>query len=276
MIDTHTHLNFEAFAGKQLEVVERAIAAGVKKMIVVGTDSQSSKEAVEVAKQHPALYASVGIHPHHAQEIFDLPDSEQRLAREINSLKELAGEPKVVAIGEVGLDFHIYTKTKYMAIDKAEEKERLYRWQRQLLTAQVQLALELGKPLIIHSREAGAKVLEVITEAAAGQPIRGVFHCFEGSFKNLKRVLEAGFEVSFTGNITYVPDRSKVAAQVPLNNLLLETDSPYMTPVPKRGQVNEPVNVKYIAEHHAGVRNLPIDEIIERTSSNAERLFGLS
>lgn len=282
MVDTHTHLNFEVFVDDWREVVERAVAAGVEKMIVVGTDLASSKRAVEMAAEHPALFASVGIHPHHARQYIEGSKKDKILNQvqdDMNELAVLAQEKKVVAIGEVGLDYHIYINSKYQMTNSKEEWEMLKKLQRDLLAAQIYLAQKLDKPLIIHSREAGEEVLDSIA-SLQNDSIRGVFHCFDGSKKYLRRILEAGFYVSFTGNITFIPDRAAVAREVPLTKLLLETDCPFMLPEPLRSRKRqehsrcEPANVTMIAKFHAPERQLQLIEVDRQTTRNAYALFG--
>lgn len=253
-IDTHSHVNFKVFETDWRGVVDRAVAAGVEKIIVVGADLASSRRAVELAQQHPALYAAVGIHPHHATSIKSI--------KGIKSIKNLAKQPRVVAIGEIGLDYHVYKNSKYEIkdIDKQLQKE--------LFEAQLQVAQEANKPVIIHSREAREEVLEIARGA------RGVFHCFGGSKKYLKKVLEAGLYVSFTGQITYVPDRAEVAKTVPLDRLLVETDCPYMPPH-REERRSEPGDVIIIGQWQARLRNLPESEVERATTANAEKLFGL-
>lgn len=240
-IDTHSHVNFKAFESDWKKVVERAVAAGVEKMIVVGADLASSKRAVELAQEHPALYAAVGIHPHHATGI--------------KSIKNLARQPRVVAIGEIGLDYHVYKATRYKLQDINKEL------QRRVFEAQLQMAQEMNKPVIIHSREAGEEVLEIARGA------RGVFHCFGGSKKYLKRILEAGFYVGFTGQITYVPDRAMVAREVPPERLLLETDCPYMAPF-REERRSEPRDVTIIGQFLG-------ERVEQATTANAHELFGI-
>lgn len=259
MIDAHAHLNFKAFADDWLEAADRAVKAGVEKMVVVGTDLETSQRAQEMAQQHPALYAAVGIHPHHARE----------LQMSLVQIEKLLQHPKVVAIGEVGLDRHLYKQTKYGDM-KETEIENLYKIQKEVFRQEIQMAQNYDKPLIIHSWEAKQDVLEMLPKG-----IRGVFHCFEGSKKYLKKILEAGLYVSFTGNITFSADRLDVASLVPLDRLLLETDCPYMSPIPFRGERNEPKNVKLIAEAHAKSRGISVEEVDEVTTENAKRLFKL-
>ncbi len=254
-IDCHAHLNFEAFADDWEEVVDRAIKAGVEKMVVVGTDINSSQRAVEMASQNKHLWASVGIHPHHARGIQDLKFT-------IQDLRKLAEKERVVAIGEVGLDYHVYKNSKYEVqnIDKELQKE--------LLQMQVVLAREMNKPVIFHSRECEEEVLEI------ARGVRGVFHCFGGSKKYVKKILAAGFYVSFTGQITYVPDRAEVAAEVPVDRLLVETDCPYMPPY-KEDRRSEPKDVIIIGQSHAQARGLRAVQVETETTANAEELFGL-
>ncbi len=269
-VDTHTHLNFKAFSDDWREVVDRAVAGGVEKMIVVGTDIESSKKAVQMAQENKALFASVGIHPHHAKGI---ENNEFRITDLGKKLKELTKHPRVVAIGEVGLDYHTYRNTKYKTQNPKQEWKELISMQKKLLSMQVQLARELNKPLIIHSRETKDEVLSFLL--GFGKSKKGVFHCFDGSQKYLKQVLDAGFYVSFTGNITYSEDRARVASLVPLERLFLETDSPFMTPEPHRNKRNEPLHAKLVAKHHASSRGVQLSKVREVTTNNAGVLFGL-
>jgi len=288
MIDTHTHLNFKAFEADWQDVVKRAIENGVEKMIVVGTDLASSKRAAEMAEQDRALYASVGIHPHHARKFsitnnqfpnkFQIQNS--KLQNEIRELKELAKHPRVVAIGEVGLDYHVYKNSKYPST-ALRTSSRLIELQKELLKLQVRLAQELDKPLIIHSREVKDEVLETIVKV--NPKSRGVFHCFEGPKKYLIKILDAGFYVGFDGNITYSHDRAEVAKEVPMERLLLETDCPFMLPEPmrslrkKEGKKlrSEPKDVKIIGQFHAKSRGIYLNEVESQTNKNVKVLFNL-
>ena len=250
-IETHAHVNFKAFAQDSREVVDRAVQAGVEKIIVVGADLESSKRAAEMAEQHPNLFASVGIHPHHTRSI-----------KSIKSIKKLAEHERVVAIGEIGLDYHVYKATRYK---KQETNKDL---QKELFEAQLGIARELKKPVIIHSRECGEEVLGIARGA------QGVFHCFGGSKKYLKRILEAGFYVGFTGQITYVPDRAEVTREVPLERLLVETDCPYMPP-DRENRRSEPRDVIIIGQFQAQLRGVAESEVAQATTANAEKLFGI-
>lgn len=282
MIDTHCHLNFKAFENEWLEVADRAVAAGIEKMIVVGADFDTSEKAVWLANQHRAIYAAVGIHPHHAREfsISNPPAGRAGFQFSINDLifklRELTDNPKVVAIGEIGLDYHVPKVSKYPE-ELLPLTEELKTRQKELFKAQLQLATELNKPVILHSRECGEEVLVQITnfKSQKTKDIRGVFHCFGGSKKYMARILAAGFYIGFDGDITYVPDRLGVAAAVPLDKLLLETDSPYLAPIPVRGEQNEPKNVALIAQAQAQIRGITVEEVGRVTSENAQTLFNI-
>lgn len=279
MIDAHTHLNFKAFSGDWEKVVQRAIDAGVAKMVVVGTNLASSKKAMEMAEKHEALHAAVGVHPHHARALLEASDTRYRILDTGLKLERLARSKKVVAIGEVGLDYHVYRNTKYEIRNTKNEWKRLINLQKRLLGMQINLAKKLGKPMIIHSREAGEDVLDTIEHFSKSdsQLPRGVFHCFDGSKRYLKKVLAAGFLVSFTGNITYASDRAQVANEVPLDRLLLETDCPYQHPSAngKRSKNTrcEPKDVKILARFHAKQRGINVSEVAEQTTKNACLLF---
>ena len=281
MIDTHTHLNFIVFKNDWREVVERANKEGVEKMIVVGTNLESSKKAIDMAEEVDCLFASVGIHPHHAKKFLNNAKfSDDSIAKELIEIEKLIIHPKVVAVGEIGLDKHVYRNSK--AYEDVSVSENLMNVQRDLFTKQVELAVKYDKPVIVHSREAKEGVLEILKQAQ-GEKVVGVFHCFEGSKKYAKKILEAGFYISFTGNITYESGRAEASKEVPLNRLLLETDSPYMTPMPIRnnkdnqGNIwrNEPSNVKITAKYHANLRGISFEDVVNQTTVNAKTLFGI-
>lgn len=257
-VDTHSHVNFKAFESDWKEVVERAVAAGVKKIMVVGADLDSSKRAVELAQEHPALYASVGVHPHHARDI--------TIIKNIKIIEKLAKYPRVVAIGEIGLDYHLYRNSKYQITNDKLEWDKIKKIQKQLFEIQLEIAQELNKPVIIHSREAGEEVLQSI-KVSKCKSVKGVFHCFGGSKKYLKKILAAGWYVGFTGQITYVPDRAMVAREVPLDRLLLETDCPYMAPF-REDRRSEPRDVTIIGQFLG-------EGVAQATTANAHELFGI-
>lgn len=277
MIDTHTHLNFKAFAKDWKEVVDRSIQKGVTGIIVVGTDIESSQRAVEMAAESPTIYASVGIHPHHVKALLNDPNSTEAIALLCNEITKLAQHQKVVAIGEVGLDYHYYKYSKYILTQSTEETATLLRLQQILLEQQIQIAHQLKKPLIMHSREAKQDLLKILLTYQENNhcSLNGVFHCFDGSKKYAKKIIDTGFYISFTGNITYDNGRQDVSKTIPLEKILLETDAPYMTPKSSNLKRNNPTSVTIIAETHAQLRNLPISTISEQTIKNTHQLFNI-
>ena len=224
LIDTHAHLDDERFAEDLDDVLARALAAGVTRIVTVGTDLASSARAVEIAARHDAVYAAVGIHPH---------DAKSAPAEWRAELARLVSHRKVVAMGEIGLDFHYLHSP-------AQVQEDLFSWQ-------LELAKELGLPVIVHSREAEQRTMAVL-EGAAGNSdgsVRGVMHCFSGSMKTMARVAGIRMDVSFAGAVTFknADELREVAAGAPMGRMLVETDSPYMSPEPYRGKRNEPARV---------------------------------
>ena len=221
-IDTHCHLNFSAFKDDWQEVADKCVRAGVEKMIVVGADLATSQKAVEICQKHQALFASVGVHPHHAPGEFDL-----------EKLRALAKNKKVVAIGETGVDYHVYQKSKYPSTALRINPEMKTR-QKTIFGQQIQLAKELKLPLIIHNREAGEDTLDVLDHFSKsdGRYPTGVFHCISGSRKLLQKILALGFYVGVDANITYSQEVQTLISDAPLNRILLETDSPYLMPAP--------------------------------------------
>lgn len=272
-IDTHCHLNFNAFKDDWRQVADAAVKAGVHTLIVVGADLASSQRAVVLAQDHPAIYAAVGIHPHHAKAYLRSP---HQFDPDLNKLRLLAQQPRVVAIGEIGLDRHVFSQSQYSSSDQSFSPQ-LISLQQSLFESQLELAHTLHLPVILHSREVGESVLQTALSlrARTHSQLPGVFHCFAGSKAYLKRVVEAGFYLGFDGNLTYVPDRLTVASQTPLDRLLLETDSPWLTPAPHRGQRNQPSLLPLIAQTHAAARGLDPNVIAHQTTLNARTLFNL-
>ena len=260
-IDTHCHLNFAVFKDDWKEVADKAVQAGVEKMVVVGADLETSCRAVELAEKHKNLFASVGIHPHHCQNKI-----------EIDRLESLAKSKKVVAIGECGLDYHVYEKSKYQDKEITPEIKTL---QKCLFGQQIQLAKKLNLPMIIHNRAAGEDILDTLNHfcKSDGQCPQGVFHCISGSKKLLKKILEMGFFIGVDGNVTYSQEVQTLAQLVPMNRVLLETDSPWLTPEPNRSLRNEPISVKIVAEFLSRLKKVPVKKIEAETSKNAKKLF---
>jgi len=260
LIDTHTHLNFKAFEKDWPEVVERAKKAGVGKMMVVGTDLESSGRAAEMAEKTEGLYATVGIHPVHCQSVVSITRGAARL-------KKLGKSKKVVGIGECGLDY----------FRGSEDKDL----QKRAFGMQIQLAKELGLPMVIHNRKAGEEVLDSLDHfcKSDGKYPKGVFHCISGSKKYLDRGLEMGFYVGVDGNVTYSKEVQRLAKLVPLDRLVLETDAPFLLPEPFRSQGdrlrNQPAHVTIVAEFLAKIKSVSLEKIKASTSKNAEALFNI-
>jgi len=246
-IDTHAHLDVEQYNLDREQVIENAKKNGVGFIINPSFDLQSAKRAGELARKYENIFAAAGCHPKSQEEsgyIFNK-----------NDFLEVARQPKVVAIGECGLEL----KNSGDLVN-----------QREIFEQQIDLAKELNLPLIIHCRDAHQEVSKILAEAG---DVRGVIHCFSGSWQSAQRYLEMGFYLSFNGIITYANDYDKVIKNMPLERLLLETDCPYLSPVPFRGQRNEPANVKYVAQRVAEIRTEPLENIAQITTENAKKLF---
>jgi TatD DNase family protein len=267
LIDTHCHLNFKVFKDNVEEVIARAKKAGIEKIIVPGSDLETSKQAVELAVKHEEVYAAVGVHPHHS----NIKNQKSKIK---NELKILARCQKVVAIGECGLDYYQYQKTKYQDYKIDEEFKKT---QREIFKMQIKLAGELGLPLIIHNRQASEDLLRLLTTHYS-LLTKLVFHCFEGDEDLLGWGLKHNFYFGVTGNVTYNQKVARAVKNIPLKNLLVETDSPWLRPEPLK-QVekwpNEPKNVKIVAERIAEIKGDSFLNIAKSTSENAKRLFNL-
>ena len=252
LADSHAHIDDERFDADRDEVVARALAAGVSLIVNIGADMASSARSVALAEKYPGIYAAVGMHPHDSQ---DMKENDYR------QLEQWANHPKVVAIGEIGLDYH------YDLSPRSVQKEVFLR--------QLDLARKTGKPFIIHEREAHADMLDIIRNAARG--LNGVFHCFSGSVETAREYLKMGFYISVAGPVTFPKSvkTKEVAKAVPLDRLLVETDSPYLTPQPFRGKRNEPAYVRLVAEEIANLRDISLAELAEATTANVRRLFNI-
>lgn len=252
LIDTHAHLDFQQYDADRNEVIRRAAEADVKGIINIGIDLATSKKAIALAEHYPNIYAAIGIHPH---------DSADAGKQDFDELFDLADHPKVVAIGEIGLDF-------YRNISAAETQKKVFK----LL---LNLAQEKELPIIVHTRQASNEIMAILRERSK-RGWRGVFHCFSGDAAMAAKLLDMGFHISFTGNITFKNSRSvEIIKDVPLERLLLETDCPFMAPVPHRGKRNEPAYVRYVAQKIADAKNVSPGHVGEVTSNNANQLFGI-
>jgi TatD DNase family protein len=252
LTDTHVHLDLRDYYRDRREVIDRARGAGVGYMINVGFDIGTSQASVALAEEHDFIRASVGVHPHGASE------SDDDLLRRIEGL---ASHERVVAIGETGLDY-------YRDLSPREDQQRSFR-------RHIRMARELGLPLIVHNRDALEDVMSILDEEGQGE-VRGVMHCFPGDVEYAGRVVDLGFHVGIGGPVTYSAKGrlARVAEAVPLNRLLLETDAPWLTPVPNRGKRNEPSYVPFIAERIAEIRGMTVDDLARATTGNSTRLFG--
>lgn len=253
MIDTHAHIDTEAFAEDIEEVIERAKAAGVEHIIIPAIEPNGYDNLIGLVEKYEMLYFGIGVHPHSADKFDD--EVEQRI-------REIAKHPKCVAIGEIGLDYY------YNELSAPDVQKRVFR-------RQIEIAKELELPIIVHNRDSDDDLIAVLGEYQDGN-LRAVLHCFSDSTELLKKALDLGFNVSFTGNITFKKsEHSEVIELVPLDRFMIETDSPYMAPVPNRGKRNEPSYVKEIAKKISEVKNMNYDKIIEQSTKNAKNFFKL-
>ncbi len=256
LIDTHAHLDFPEYADDLAAVVERARAAGVTRIITIGCDVGSSRRAVAIAEEFEDVFAVVGIHPNAAHEV--PPDW-------LTSLRELAAHPRVVALGECGLDYHWLPETG--------REERIVR-QHEVFRAQLALARETGLSLVVHQRACWDETLAVLRERVPDEPL-AVLHCFGGTAAQATEALELGLWVSFTGIVTFknAADVRISAALIPADRIMVETDAPFLAPTPHRGKRCEPAHVRLTAACLAQVRGLAEDEFAALTTANAERFF---
>ena len=279
MFDTHCHLNFSAFEGILEKTVADAKKAGVEKILVPGTDVETSKKAVAIAQKFERVYAAVGIHPHHVKEIqnLDLKTQSQKLKLKINEIEKLLKEPKVVAVGEVGFDRHIYQKTKYKNYQIDEEFIAL---QKEIFLAQLKLAKKYKKTVIIHNREAKNDLLEVLSNNQSLITNNSlVFHCCEPDDDLLNFAKQNSIYIGVDGDVTYDIKKQEFVKKIPLELLVLETDSPFLTPSPLRDNQktrfpNTPKNLNLIAQKVAEIKKEKLEKIMKVTKENGERLFG--
>ncbi|WP_409290917.1 TatD family hydrolase [Peribacillus sp. SCS-37] len=254
LFDTHVHLNAEQFSDDLEQVIENAKTAGVSRMVVVGFDRPTITRALELAEQYPFIYAAVGWHPVDAIDMTD---------EDLAWIEELAGDPKVVAIGEMGLDYHWDKSPKDI--------------QKEVFRKQIRLAKKVKLPIIIHNREATADIVEILKEEGAGE-VGGIMHCFSGSPETAKECVEMNFYISLGGPVTFKNAKKpkEVAEAIPLEMLLIETDCPYLAPHPYRGKRNEPAYVKLVAEQIAEIKGISYEEVAEATFRNAQKLFSIN
>jgi TatD DNase family protein len=258
-VDSHAHIDGPEFDADREEVIQRALDAGVSAILNVGTGDPHSgalERAVELAERHKNIYTAIGTHPHDAR-LFD-DKAEQRIT---GLLQE---SPRVIAWGEIGLDFHYDNSPRDV--------------QMEVFRRQVQLAKNARLPVIVHTREAEDETIEILKSHLSGSDPPGVMHCFSGSLQLAQQALKLGFLISFSGIVTFknAQDLRAIAAQVPLDRLLIETDCPFLSPVPFRGKRNEPANVVEVARCLAELRRMSLEEIARITTENFASLFNLS
>ena len=256
-IDSHAHIDGTEFDADREDVIERAHAAGISLILNVGTGDPHSgafERAVELGKTHESVFTAIGTHPHDAR-LYDDAAEEK--------IKNLINNEHVIAWGEIGLDFHYDNSPRDVQIE--------------VFKRQLRAARECDLPAVIHTREAEAETIEILQSEYNGARRRGVFHCFSGSMELANRALEIGFMISFSGIVTFkkAEDLRDVAKQVPLDRLLIETDCPYLTPIPYRGQRNEPAYVVEVARTLAGLHGIELEELARITSENFKRFFEL-
>lgn len=281
LVETHAHLDYPDFAPDFDDVLRRASEAGVTRILTIGTSVESSRRAVELAQKYSNVFAVIGVHPTVVNEVAD---------DVITPLRELAKNPRVVAIGETGLDYHrlpsveaakqknvqVFNALQSGTEDQVEAniEDGAYKSkQAELFEEQLDLAVEMGFNVVIHQRDAWNDTLELM-EAYTGK-LRGVFHCFGGTIDQAREVIGFGHLVSFTGIVTFKNGKQMrdVAAQIPLDKFMVETDCPYLAPVPFRGKRGEPAYTRLVAEAIAEARGIPLQDVAEITTQTAEEFF---
>lgn len=251
IIDSHAHLDDIRFDDDRDMIIRNLEGNGIELVLNIGADLKTSIASVSLADKYENIYAAVGVHPHSVKEMDNST---------IEILKAFAKRDKVVAIGEIGLDFYYDNSPRDT--------------QRKWFKEQLKLAKEVNLPIIIHTREAAQETFDILKEAQDGS-LRGVLHCYSGSLEMALEYIKIGFYISIAGPVTFNNARitKEVAKEVPLDKLLIETDSPYLTPVPNRGKRNEPMFTKYVAETIAELRGISFDELVEATNRNTKELF---
>ena len=253
LIDSHAHLDMEDFENDLQEVLDRALKGGITKIITIGIDLSSSLKSLELANRYDFIFSSLGYHPHNS----DIMDADS-----LNTLSRLVSDPKIVAWGEIGLDFY----RRYSHPDRQVE----------VFEQQLDMAVQFNLPVIIHSRQADHEVLDILKKRMHGKH-RGVIHCFSGNYDLAMELIDMGYYISIPGTVTYknALQVHDVASRIPLERMLIETDAPFLAPVPKRGKRNEPLFVTYTAQKIAQLRDIDFKEVAVNTSRNAELLFSL-
>ncbi len=252
MIDSHCHLDYKDFDRNRQEIINRAVSSGVHTMINIGVDLDSSVKSLELAAKHEAIFGTVGVHPHDAKTYNIKVEGELR--------KMLAGK-KIVGVGEIGLDYYRDLSPRKMQVSIFER--------------QLRMAVENDLPVVIHSRNSFDETIDILRDYADFLP-GGVFHCFPGTIDDALKAIDLGFSVGIGGAVTYPESKmAAVASEIPLESILIETDAPFITPVPFRGKQNQPAYVKYVVSKIAELRQITFDEVEKVTDRNCQKLFRL-
>ena len=256
--DTHAHYNDEKFDEDREQIIQETYKSGISKFVVAGYNIESSKKAIELSSKYEFMYSICGISPN------DIPQSEEKLWKDIEEISKIIKQnnnKKLVAIGEIGLDYYWEKENKEL--------------QKQAFIAQIKLANELNLPIVIHSRDASVDTIQILKDNPVNK--KGIFHCCQLNQELVRQALELGFYISFAGPITFKNSKNApdVVKMVPLEKILIETDSPYLSPEPNRGKRNDSRNVKYVAEKIAEIRDTSIGEIAKITYENAIRIFNI-
>ncbi len=251
LIDSHTHLILDQYNDDRDNVINQAFSSGITHIMLSCDNLEEIKKNLELTTKYENIYCSVGVHPHEANSWTKTSRSE---------IIEYAKQKKVIAIGETGLDYYYNLSPKSAQIEAFKE--------------QVKIAKEVSLPLIIHTRDAEKETLEILNEF---KPHKGVFHCYTGTMETAKSALELGFYISWSGILTFKNAGSlkEIAKEIPIEKTLIETDCPFLTPIPHRGKRNEPKFVKHIAEELARIKDIPVEQICEITAENTKDLFGI-
>ena len=258
LFDTHSHYNDEKFDKDREQIIKETYEDGVTKFVCAGYNIESSKKAIELSQKYEFIYSICGISPN------DIPQSEQELWKDISKIRKIVNENrtnKLVAIGEIGLDYYWNKENKEL--------------QKKGFIEQIDLANELNLPIVIHSRDASIDTIDVIKEHTVKKT--GIFHCCQFNQEMIKQALELGYYISFAGPVTFKNSKNApdIVKMVPLDRILIETDSPYLAPEPNRGKRNDSRNVKFIAQKIADFKEMPIDEIAKITYENAKKIFNI-
>lgn len=290
LIDTHAHINFKAYSEDGDEVIERALDNNVW-IINVGSQYSSSKRAVEYAQKYPkGVYAAIGLHPLHLEDVkVDILEEDKFESRketlDLEKYKKLADNPKIIALGEIGLDYYHIKNGKGVKVEllghsfgnlNARLTTEIENTQKQIFSEQLKLAAEIDKPVIVHCRSANQDTFNILKQTKGKHTnLRGVIHCFNDSLEQAKKYIDLGFFIGFNGLITFAREWDEVIKNVELDKILLETDCPYLTPAPFRGKRNEPRYVEYVGRKIAEIKGVEFEKVAEQTTKNAVGLFGI-